>query len=115
MFALDDRAGDGPLTVQYPYDSPAPIIEDGGQQGSYAAPDAIPKSSRTIGFAHSLSRIFSAAIEAGFIIRKFEEFDRVRWDAKLPRLQKKDEFYWGLPKDAPFFPLAFALDAELQR
>jgi SAM-dependent methyltransferase len=114
MFALDDRSGECPLTVRYPYDSPEPIIEDGGR-GSYAAPDAILKSSRTIGFAHGLSRIFTAAIEAGFIIRKFEELDRVPWDARLPRLAKVDEHYWALPPGTPFFPLAFALDAELQR
>jgi SAM-dependent methyltransferase len=111
MFALDDQAADGPLTVRYPCDSPDPIVED--TQGSYAAPEAKLKSLRRFGFAHGLSSIFEAAIAAGFIIRKFEELDRVPWDARLPGLQRSDDFYWSLPKSAPFFPLAFALDAEL--
>jgi SAM-dependent methyltransferase len=114
MFALDDRgATGGPLTVRYPYDSTAPIIEDSQGQGSYAAPDAVLKAKRTIGFAHGLSRIFTAAIDAGFVIRKFEELDRLAWDARLPQLVKMDEFYWARPEDAPFFPLSFALEAEL--
>ena len=116
MYALDDQgAPDGPLTVRYPYASAEPIIEETRGQGSYAAPDAVLKAQRTIGFAHGLSRIFTAAIDAGFVIRKFEELDRLPWDAKLPQLVKVDEFYWARPEDAPFFPLSFALDAELQR
>jgi SAM-dependent methyltransferase len=115
MFALDDRSSpDGPLTVRYPYASPEPIIENALGQGSYAAPDAVLKAPRTIGFAHGLSHIFAAAIEAGFAIRKFEELDRIPWDARLPQLVKVDDFYWALPKGAPFFPLAFALEAEVR-
>ncbi|HMI95100.1 MAG TPA: class I SAM-dependent methyltransferase [Micropepsaceae bacterium] len=114
MFSLDDQsAPNGPLTVRFPYDSTAPIIEDSQGQGSYAAPDASLKAQRTVGFAHGLSRIFTAAIDAGFVIRKFEELDRLPWDARLPQLAKVDEFYWALPRDAPFFPLSFALDAKL--
>jgi len=114
MFALDDRGTpDGPLTVRFPYASSKPIIENTLGQGSYAAPDAILKAKCTVGFAHGLSGIFTAVIEAGFTIRKFEELDRIPWDAKLARLAKVDEFYWALPKDAPFFPLSFALKAEL--
>jgi SAM-dependent methyltransferase len=114
MFSLDDQgAPDGPLTVRFPYASSKPIIENAQGQGSYAAPDAVLKAQRTVGFAHGLSRIFTAVMEAGFAIRKFEELDRLPWDAKLPQLVKVDEFYWSRPKDAPFFPLSFVLDAEL--
>ena len=113
MFSLDDQgAFDGPLTVRFPYASSKPIIENTQGQGSYAAPDAVLKAQCTVGFAHGLSGIFTAAIEAGFTIRKFEELDRIPWDAKLPQLVKVDDFYWALPKGAPFFPLAFALEAE---
>src|SRR4029077_19205542 len=105
-------APNSPLTVRFPYDSSAPIIENALGQGSYAAPDAVLKAPRTIGFAHGLSHIFPAAIDAGFVIRKFEELDRLPWDARLPQLVKVDEFYWARPEDAPFFPLSFALDAE---
>jgi len=71
MFALDDHGGDGPLTVRYAYDSPDPIIENMLGKGSYAAPAATLKSPRIFGFAHGLSSILMAAIEAGFIVRKF--------------------------------------------
>ena len=113
MYCMDDRGGDGPLIVRYPYRSQELIIENADGEGSYAAPDASLKASRTVCFAHSLSAIFSAAISAGFSVRNFEELDRVPWDARLPRLTKTDDFYWSLPKDAPFFPLSFALQAEL--
>jgi SAM-dependent methyltransferase len=114
MFCMDDRGGDGPLTVRHAYAAKEPIIENAEGEGSYAAPDALLKARCTVGFAHGLSAIFNAAIEAGFSIRNFEEFDRIPWDASLPRLTKIDEFYWALPKEAPFFPLSFALDAELR-
>jgi SAM-dependent methyltransferase len=114
MFCLDDKAPPGgPLTIRYAYDSSKPIVEDTRGKGSYAAPDANLNALRTIGFAHGLGRIFSAAIAAGFVIRKFEEMDRIPWDAMLPQLAKADEHYWALPAEAPFFPLSFALDAEL--
>ena len=114
MFSLDDQgAPDGPLTVRFPYASSKPIIENTQGQGTYAAPDAVLKAERTVGFAHGLSGIFTAVIEAGFTIWKFEELDCIPWDARLPQLEKVDDFYWALPKGAPFFPLAFALEAEL--
>jgi SAM-dependent methyltransferase len=114
MFCMEDRGpADGPLTVRYRYASKEPIIESAQGEGSYAAPDAALKASCTVNFAHGLSAIFNAAIGVGFSIRKFEELDRIPWDARLPRLTKIDELYWALPREAPFFPLAFALDAEL--
>ena len=70
-----------------------------------------PEVPRTVNFAHSLSRILTAAIEAGLTIRTFEEFDRAPWQA-FPQLVKADEFYWRLPAGLPFFPLSFALTAE---
>src|SRR5206468_1889712 len=115
MFALDDQGSPhGPLTVRYPYASSKPIVEDARGQGTYAAPDAVLKAQCTVGFAHGLSRIFTAALEAGFTIRKFEELDRIPWDAKVAGLAKIDEFYWALPEDVPFFPLSFVLEAELR-
>jgi len=115
MFSLDDSGlADGPLTVRYPYASPEPIVESTQGEGSYAAPDANLKARSTCCFAHGLSSIFKAAIGAGFAIRKFEELDRLPWDARLAQLAKIDDFYWALPNATPFFPLAFSLDAELQ-
>jgi len=112
LYTLDDQAATvSRLTVRFPYDSSDPIIEN--NQGSYADPKAILESPHTVNFVHGLSRIFTAAIEAGFVIRKFEEFDRIPWNG-LPQLVKADDFYWSLPAGAPFFPLGFGLEAELR-
>jgi SAM-dependent methyltransferase len=114
MFSLDDSGSvDGPLIVRYPYVSTEPIVEDAQGKGSYAAPDASLKAPCTVGFAHGLGAILTAAIGAGFTIRKFEELDRLPWDARLSQLAKVDEYYWALPATTPFFPLAFAMDATL--
>ncbi len=32
----------------------------------------------------------------------------------MPQLVKAGDFYWALPAGVPFFPLAFALEAELR-
>ena len=113
MTIFDDKvARDAPFVLRYPYDSPEPFVEE--IQGTYAAPDAVLNSTRTYYFVHGLSRIFTASIDAGFAIRKFEEFDCVPWKA-LPQLVQRDEFYWAMPEGAPFVPLSFALHCNLQR
>jgi hypothetical protein len=68
-------------------------------------------SPSTVWFSHGLSATLTAAIGAGFVIRTFEELDRVPWNA-LPQLVKADEHYWTVPKEMPSIPLAFALEAE---
>ena len=101
---------DAPLRVGLPYSSAEPFVEE--IQGSYADLTAILQSPKTVSWAHGLERIFNAAIDAGFTIRKFRELDRVPW-AALPQLVKADTDYWTLPKGTPFIPLSFTLDAEL--
>jgi hypothetical protein len=67
------KAGQGiNAGVRWPYDSSEPFIEE--IQGTCADPKAVLKSPRTVNFAHGLSRIMTAALDAGFAIRKFEEF-----------------------------------------
>jgi SAM-dependent methyltransferase len=110
LAVLDDKASpDAPFVVRYDYDAAEANVED--SQGTYAVPDAQLASPRTVWFSHGLSRILTAAIGAGFLIRRFEELDRVPWNA-LPQLVKVDDFYWAVPKGMPSIPLAFALDAE---
>jgi hypothetical protein len=111
IFAYRDPP-DSQLRVELPYSSAEPFVEE--VQGSYADPNAILHSPKTVSWAHGLEGIFNAAIDAGFIIRKFRELDRVPW-AALPQLVKADDTYWTLPKGAPFIPLAFTLDAELDK
>ena len=113
MTLFDDKAAsDAPLVLRYPYDSTEPFVED--VQGTYAAPDAVLSSTRIFYFIHGLSRIFAAAMGAGFAIRKFEEFHLVPWKG-LPQLVQRDEYYWAMPEGAPFVPLSFALNCNLER
>ena len=50
-------------------------------------------------------------VDAEDIGSSFEELDRVPWEG-LPQMVQ-DGQYWVLPKDAPPFPLSFALSATL--
>jgi SAM-dependent methyltransferase len=107
---FDDHASAAaPFTVRYPYDPIEPVVEN--IQGTYAAPQAVLKSSRTVWFSHGLGRIIRTAIAAGFVIQSLDELDRVPWHA-LPQLVKVDDFYWRVPEGTPSIPLAFALDAR---
>lgn len=108
MLMLDERASaDAPFTICYPYDSAVPLVLD--NQGDYAT-DAVLRSHRNVQWLHGLDRILNAAIDAGFVIRKFEELDHIPWKG-LPQLVKADDYYWTLPPTIPRFPLGFALSA----
>ena len=113
MLANDRAAPDAPFTVCLPYNSDEPLVQT-ETDGTYADPSAVLGSLTTVVWLHGLERILMSAIGAGFTIRKFEELDRIPW-LGLPQLVKADEFYWTLPEGAPFFPLAFALEAVRER
>jgi SAM-dependent methyltransferase len=98
-----------PYVVRDPYDSAEPMIVEG--VGDYAEPTAVVGASRTAEWLHGIGRILNATIEAGFVIRRFDELDRVPW-AALPQLERVDHHYWRLPAGAPSFPLAFRLLAD---
>ena len=113
MLMLDDRpaAPDALLQVVFAYDSAEPEITEGFQD--YAEADQQAGTGRTGSWNHGLGRVLNAAIEAGFVIRRLDEGDRVPWRA-LPQLVPAEEpRYWALPSGAPFVPLNFALDAVL--
>jgi SAM-dependent methyltransferase len=108
MLMLDDRTPvDAPFTICYPYDSLTPHVEE--NRCDYATNTNF-REHRSVTWLHGLARILNAAIDAGFVIGKFDEFDRVPWQG-LPQLTKVDDHYWALPPSAPYFPLAFALSA----
>jgi SAM-dependent methyltransferase len=113
MLASDHAAPNAPFTVCLPYNSSEPLLQT-ETQGSYADPDLDLSALQTVVWLHGLEQILMSAIEAGFTIRKFEELDRIPWHG-LPQLVKADDFYWALPEGAPFFPLAFALEAIRER
>jgi SAM-dependent methyltransferase len=98
-----------PYLVRDPYDSDKPIFVEG--VGDYAEPTAVVKADRTAEWLHGIGRILNAAIDAGFVIRRFDELDRVPWLA-LPQLERVDQDYWRLPAGAPSFPLSFRLLAD---
>jgi hypothetical protein len=115
MMMLDDAEGltpASPLVIRYPYQSDEPII--GENQSDYAEPQAAIAARQTGVWAHGLGRILGAAINAGFVIRRLDEGDRIPWQASGVLVPDGDG-YWSLPPDAPFVPLSFALDATLGR
>jgi SAM-dependent methyltransferase len=107
MLMLDERAPPGaPLAVRWAWDQTEPIVED----GDFDYTGAKVAANRTEGYLHGLSRILTAALDAGLTIRRFSEGDRVPWKA-LDQLVKADRDYWMLPPGAPFVPLSFTLEA----
>jgi SAM-dependent methyltransferase len=111
MLMLDDKGKAGErLKVGFDYDSPDPITSEGFED--YAEPGARAGTGRTFSWNHGLGRILNAAIEAGFVIRRLDEGDRVPWKA-LPQLVPNGAGYWTLPASSPLVPLNFTLDADL--
>ena len=113
MQMMDDGLEVGaasPFRVRFPYDSTSPIV--GEEQHDYAEPEA-PIAARGTGvWIHGLGRILNAAVDAGFVIHRLDEGDRIPWRA-LPQLIEAGDGYWTLPPGAPFLPLSFMLDAVL--
>ncbi|HLI67606.1 MAG TPA: methyltransferase domain-containing protein [Caulobacteraceae bacterium] len=98
-----------PYSVRYPYDSPeALIFED---IGDYTDRDLKMAANRTAEWAHGLGTLVNAAIDAGLVVRRLDELDRVPWRA-LPQLAEAGAGFWRLPADAPAFPLGFRLLAD---
>jgi SAM-dependent methyltransferase len=114
LVLLDDHPiramveGDPP-TITYPYDSSeALIFED---VGDYTDRSVKVAASKTAEWAHGLGTLVNAAIEAGLVIRRLDELDRVPW-LSLPQLVECGAGYWRLPPGIPTFPLAFRLLAQ---
>jgi SAM-dependent methyltransferase len=104
-------AGEGaaPFSPQLPYQTDAPIMME--DIGDYTDRNAKVAANRTAEWMHGVGRILNAAIDAGLVIRRFDELDRVPWHALAP-LEKCDAHYWRLPAGVPTFPLSFRLLAE---
>lgn len=98
-----------PLTITYPYNSnEALIFEDAGD---YTDRNVKVSAGRTAEWAHGLGTLVNAAIDAGLVVRRLDELDRVPWLA-LPHLVECGGGYWRLPDGAPTFPLGFRLLAD---
>jgi SAM-dependent methyltransferase len=104
-------AGEGPtpFSVKYPYQTDEPIVTE--DAGDYADANANLEANRTAEWMHGVGRILNAAIDAGLVIRRFDELDRVPWQA-LGQLVESGAGYWRLPDGVPTLPLAFRLLAD---
>jgi SAM-dependent methyltransferase len=95
--------------VKYPYFfTPEPIEFDGGD---YADPDAAMKHTRTYSWAHSMSDIVSAIIDAGLQIEHFHEFP-VSAMKQFPWLEETDGRLWRAPADRYQMPMLFSIKAR---
>src|SRR5579871_147991 len=100
--------GDPPV-IRYPYDSPeAIIIEDAGD---YTDRSIKVGANRTAEWGHGLGTLVNAAIDAGLVIYRLDELDRVPWLA-MPNLVECGGGYWRLPDGAVTYPLGFRLLAD---
>jgi SAM-dependent methyltransferase len=114
LVLLDDHPiramveGDPPA-IAYPYDSSEALIFEG--VGDYSDRNVKLAASKTAEWAHGLGTLVNAAIDAGLVIRRLDELDRVPWRA-LPQLVECANGYWRLPDGVPTFPLGFRLLAE---
>ena len=106
---LEVKPGE-PFVARFPYQSSEPVI--GENQSDYAEPDAPLEARRTGVWMHGLGRVLNAAIDAGFVIRRLGEGDRIPWRFSA-QLEEAGDGYWTLPPGVPFLPLNFALDAVL--
>ena len=104
----DSRAtADGMPGWDMPYLGREPLIMDKSED--YADPTVPLRNSRTVEFLHPLSDIFTALIEAGLRIDRFQEHDCIAW--RLYNILVKrgpNEFAWP---DKPWLPLSYSLRA----
>ncbi len=63
--------GVNPVSFDWPYAFDGPHVEDA--QGSYADPDARVEASVSVGYAHSLGEVVTAACRARLVVRSLHE------------------------------------------
>jgi 8-oxo-dGTP pyrophosphatase MutT (NUDIX family) len=100
-----------PLVVDFPYGGGRPHLFEGA--GDYADPDAQLEATATIEYPHGLGEIVTAAISAGLVVERLEEFTdeefNPRGDALLA--QGQDGLY-RMVLDGEPLPVVFALVAR---
>jgi SAM-dependent methyltransferase len=99
--------GEG-IVPKYPYFAGDPIITD--EDGTYADREAKLQNRVTCSWAHPVSEVVSALIDAGLRIEFLHEFPFTieqfnEW------LHLCDDGYWRLPRHAESFPLMYSIRA----
>jgi len=109
-YVFDSRAAapDGRPGWWLPYFGHEPMIEDGTED--YADPDAVLRNTRTHQWLHPLGDIIAALLDAGLVLKRFDEHDAIPWQMFDCLVRGEDRFYrWP---DTPWLPLSFSLRAE---
>lgn len=105
-YVFDNERNTDKLEIKYPYFSKSePIIFN--EEGSYADKEAKTKNNVTYEWAHSLSDIFMALINAGLKIEFFHEHNFTVWQ-HFPVMKQDADGYFRFDKD---IPLLFSLMA----
>ena len=105
---FDNPPGDGMPVFRYPYwqDGEPDVIDE---QGDYTDRDAAIEHSVTWEWAHPLSEVLTALLDAGLGIDFFHEHYAIPWQM-FRQLQPVEPGGWGWP-DKKWLPLGYSLGA----
>jgi SAM-dependent methyltransferase len=107
FFWVFDNDHPSELKIKYKYwHSEEPLSYD--EEGSYIDQDVKLMNTRGYEWAHTISDVLNALIQAGLIISKVEEFPHVPWKP-CPFAEKNQDGEWHLKGD--FLPLSWSVKA----
>lgn len=105
-YVLDDENSDEPR-LRYPYSDSHVMCFD--VQGSYADRESDYRGVE-YSWAHGIGDILTSLIDAGLVIRSFQEYPFMSW--KMLQFMEQDaDGWWRLPDRFPPIPLMFSLRA----
>ena len=102
---------EGGLTPVYDYETPSGHPLEFTNATTYTGDPTIMTHQSSREWVHSLSRVFSALIDAGMAITMFHEHEVLPWRG-LPILVPATERMWRLPSGHPRLPLAVSIRAR---
>lgn len=107
FFWVFDNDHPSELKIKYLYwHSEEPLSYD--EEGSYIDQDVKLKNTRGYEWAHTISDVLNALIQAGLIIKEVEEFPHLPW-RPCPFAEKNQDGEWRLKGD--FLPLSWSVKA----
>ncbi|HET7762068.1 MAG TPA: class I SAM-dependent methyltransferase [Phycicoccus sp.] len=111
LWAMDE-AGDGPLTVRYPYfETPEGLEEE--FEGTYVETSAAFTANRTISWNHGLGEVVGALLAHGLVLTDLVEHRSVPWDALPGRMARGEDGEYRLLEHPERLPLTYTLQARL--
>ena len=78
---------------------------------TYAGGDVTIQNEASAEWAHPLSEIVTAILDAGLTFEFLHEHDRLAWQF-LPSLELREDGMWHLPAGRPQIPLALSIKAR---